>query len=312
MSLEDSTMVLDNLQKIIVISYPLVLLILFLIARFIAGRSIKPINTIIETSNKITKDNLSDRISLPQNKDELYVVSQTINNLLDRLEKTIEREKQFTSDASHELRTPLAVIKGTLEVLIRKPRDTQEYHDKINFCILEVDRINNLVDQLLLLTRFENQRKSLKNENFSLNQIIEEVLIRFQSKSEWSEITFIKDYSGVFVINSDSHLLTIIINNLISNAIKYSLSDAKVTLSIYKDNENTVLEIKDNGIGISASEITKVFDSFYRTTNSIEYPEVKGIGLGLSIVKRLCDLLSIKVEISSELNHGTTLKLSIP
>jgi sensor histidine kinase YesM len=93
MSLEDASMVLQNLSEVLIIAYPLILIVLFLIARFIAGRSIKPISSIIETSNIITKDNLSSRIPLPQNRDELYVLSKTINNLLDRIENTIEREK---------------------------------------------------------------------------------------------------------------------------------------------------------------------------------------------------------------------------
>ena len=171
MSLEDSAMVLNNLFVILMVAYPLILLVLFLIARFIAGRSIKPISAIIQTSNIITKDNLKSRIPLPINKDELHLLSKTINNLLDRIENAIEREKQFTSDASHELRTPLAVIKGTLEVLVRKPRNQEEYKEKIDFCINEVNRLNHLVDELLLLARFENQKQSLKIERVSLNAL---------------------------------------------------------------------------------------------------------------------------------------------
>ena len=163
MSLEDFEIV-QILKNILLISYPLILILLFLIARFFAGKSIKPVSTIIDTSSQITKDNLKTRIPLPVNKDELYVLSQNINNLLDRVENAIEREKQFTSDASHELRTPLAVMKGTMEVLIRKPRDQKEYEEKINFCISEVDRLNHMVDQLLLLARFENQKQNIKNE----------------------------------------------------------------------------------------------------------------------------------------------------
>ena len=159
MSLTNSSMVLDNLFEILIVAFPIILLLLFFIARFFAGRSIKPINAIISTSKTITKDNLKTRIGLPKIKDELYTLSDTINNLLNRLEDAIEREKQFTSDASHELRTPLTVIRGTLEVLIRKPRDNKEYEEKINFCINEVDHLNMLVDQLLLLARFENQKK---------------------------------------------------------------------------------------------------------------------------------------------------------
>jgi len=171
-------MVLNNLFVILVVAYPLILLVLFLIARFIAGKSIKPISAIIETSKVITKDNLTSRIPLPQNKDELYLLSQTINNLLDRVENAIEREKQFSSDASHELRTPLAVIKGTLEVLVRKPRNIEEYKEKIEFCVNEVNRLNHLVDELLLLARFENQKQTLKLERVSLNAVFLDVISR--------------------------------------------------------------------------------------------------------------------------------------
>ena len=117
MSLDDFEIIVI-LKKILLISYPIIIIVLFLIARFFAGGSIKPVTNIIKTSSQITKDNLTTRIELPNNKDELFTLSKTINDLLERMEEAVEREKQFTSDASHELRTPLAVIKGTLEVLV--------------------------------------------------------------------------------------------------------------------------------------------------------------------------------------------------
>ncbi len=124
--LEDVAQLLKNLRKTLFIAYPAILMVLFSIARIMAGRSIKPVMGIIDTTEKITQENLDSRIPLPHNKDELYTLSKTINALLNRIENAVIREKQFTSDASHELRTPLAVIKGTLEVLIRKPRDREE------------------------------------------------------------------------------------------------------------------------------------------------------------------------------------------
>ena len=154
--MQESEIVLENLQKALLVSFPIILIILFFTTRYIAGKSIAPINNVITTANRITRENLRERISLPENKDEIHLLISTINELLNRLEDNLLREKQFTSDASHELRTPLSVIKGTLEVLIRKPREIHQYEEKINYCIRETDRITKLIDQLLFLARYDS------------------------------------------------------------------------------------------------------------------------------------------------------------
>nr|WP_315163660.1 HAMP domain-containing sensor histidine kinase [uncultured Flavobacterium sp.] len=310
MSLEDATMVLNNLFEVLLIVYPLILMVLFFIARFIAGRSIKPISSIITTSNIITKDNLTSRIPLPQNRDELYILSQTINNLLDRIETAIEREKQFTSDASHELRTPLTVIKGTLEVLIRKPRNPAEYEEKINFCVTEVDRLNHLVDQLLLLARFENQKQSLKIEKVYLNAIFLDTIARNSTAIQSKNITITTQFSRDYYIETDSYLFLIIVNNLISNALKYSNQNGNLTVHIKSVASRIECHIIDSGIGIPADDLENIFNQFYRSQSNA-HPEIKGTGLGLSIVKRLCSLLTIDIAITSEENIGTRVVLSL-
>ena len=311
MSLEDSSMVLQNLSETLIIAYPLILLLLFFIARFIAGRSIKPISSIIQTANVITKDNLKSRIDLPQKKDELYVLSQTINNLLNRIETAVEREKQFTSDASHELRTPLTVIKGTLEVLIRKPRSQEEYQDKINYCVSEVNRLNHLVDQLLLLARFENQNQSVKIEKIALNSFVLDVVSRFSNTIESKKIKIATEFPKDFSVASDIYLLSIVLNNLISNALKYSINNGALTIKMVEDNNKVKCEIIDTGIGIPEADLQKIFQQFYRS-NAGNHPEIKGTGLGLSIVSRLCTLLNIEIEISSKEDVGTHIILSFP
>lgn len=309
-SVESASYILKVLDNILLISFPIILAILFITARFFAGKSIKPIENVIQTSNLISKDNLSARITLPQNKDEIYILSQTINNLLNRIEDTIEREKQFTSDASHELRTPLAVVKGTLEVLVRKPRNTEEYNEKINYCITEINRINSLVDQLLLLARLENQKQSLKINPVSLNTVISESLARFNQKIISKNIKIEENYTDDFIVETDAYFLSIIVNNLISNALKYSTENQKVTLSITTtENNKTVLQITDNGIGIPKDELNKIFNSFYRTSHSTEMANTKGTGLGLSIVKRLCTILNIDIKVYSKLNQETRFSL---
>ena len=311
MSLEDSAMVLNNLFIILLVAYPLILLVLFLIARFIAGKSIKPISAIIQTSNIITKDNLKSRIPLPINKDELHLLSNTINNLLDRVENAIEREKQFTSDASHELRTPLAVIKGTLEVLIRKPRNQEEYKEKIDFCINEVNRLNHLVDELLLLARFENQKQSLKIERVSLNAIFFDIISRNSTIINEKKLQCVTDFTKDFYVETDSYLFSLIVNNILTNAIKYSEVDSVINFDIKETKNAIVFIISDSGIGIASEDLEKIFDQFYRSKSN-QHPEIKGTGLGLSIVKRLCLLLQIDLEIKSKENVGTKVFLSFP
>ncbi len=310
MSLEGALIVLQNLAEILIIAYPLILIVLFFIARFIAGRSIKPISSIIKTSNIITKDNLTSRIPLPQNKDELFVLSQTINNLLDRIETAIEREKQFTSDASHELRTPLTVIKGTLEVLIRKPRNPAEYEEKINFCVKEVNRLNHLVDQLLLLARFENQTQTLKLENVYLNALFLDTIARYSSSIQAKKINVLTEFSQDFYLKTDNYLFSIIINNLISNAVKYSNSNDDLTVKIINNGVKVECYIIDSGIGIPAEDLERIFNPFYRSKSS-DHPEIKGTGLGLSIVKKLCSLLGITISITSQEDVGTKVILSL-
>lgn len=309
MSLDDATMILGNLKNTLFIAFPLILILLFLIARFIAGRSIKPVVMITETSGRITKDNLKDRIELPHNKDELYVLSKTINDLLDRIENAVEREKQFTSDASHELRTPLTVLKGTLEVLVRKPRTQLEYEEKINYSIAEVNRLNNLVDQLLLLARFENQKQSLKIEKVYLNALILDTLTMYSAKINTKKISVKHNFSKDYFIESDNYLVAIIISNIISNALKYSSENGEISIVLSEENNKTICSISDNGIGIAQEDLDKIFSPFYRS-NPTGHPEIKGSGLGLSIVKRITQLLHVEFEIHSEINKGTTVVLS--
>lgn len=308
MSMDDADFIII-LQNVLLITYPLILVILFFIARFFAGRSIAPISAIIETSSTITKDNLSSRIQLPNNKDELYHLSLQINQLLDRIENAVEREKQFTSDASHELRTPLAIIKGTLEVLIRKPRTKEEYDEKIAFCISEVDRLNTLIDQLLLLARFENQKQNIKNDTIHLNALLLDIISRFSQQIKSKNISIITKVDDNCTLHSDYYLISIIFNNLISNALKYSNSNGKLIIEALQTEKGLECKITDSGIGISKKDLDKIYNSFFRS-NATLHPEIKGTGIGLSIVKRLCDLLNITISISSKENLGTTVILS--
>jgi len=310
-SLEESALVIQNLLVTLIIALPFVLIILFFTTRYIAGKSVSPIAEIINTAQKISKENLSERIHLPMYKDELYNLADTINNLLNRLEDVLLREKQFTSDASHELRTPLAAIRGTLEIVLRKPRTVEQYEEKIKYCIGEVDRITNLTEQLLLLARYDSGKFTQKYEEIKLSLLIEKVIASHRDSLIYKNIKVVNESTDKEVIYSDSDMLEIALSNIISNSIKYSYQNSEIKLKTYEKNNVIYFSIKDNGPGISEEQLARIFDRFYRGDES-RNSGVKGVGLGLAIVKKISELLNIKLHIESKENEGANFIFSFP
>ena len=309
--LEESALVLSNLREALVISFPAILLILFLVTRLIAGKSIAPIHNVINTANKISKANIAERISLPPHNDEIHALTSTINGLLNRLEDALLRERQFTSDASHELRTPLSIIKGTLEVLIRKPREVIQYEEKVSYCISETDRMTRLIDQLLLLARYDTGKINPVKTEFLFSEIIEMVLQRLDPLLEDKRISVNRDIDKNLILNADPGMTEIILENILTNAIKYSGNESSIDIKAVRNGSGILFSVKDYGIGMTEQQIKNIFDRFYRADAS-RSSEAGGFGLGLAISKKLCDIQDIKINVESALDKGTNFKLHIP
>lgn len=304
-SSESAQSVLLRLRNVLVVSFLIVLGGLYFVSSILAGRGIKPIQDVTNTISHITKNNLKERVDLPANKDEIHELSANFNGLLDRIEKAIERERQFTSDASHELRTPLATLRGTLEVLIRKPRTQDEYEDKIKYSLAEIERMTSTLEQLLLLARLDTPYKESRESNLSsLPSIIDESLTHFKSE------IIAKNLSIDFTFDKNKPMLVpgyytdLIIDNLLNNAIKYSVKDSTININLAKADNHLTCTIQDEGIGIKKEDLNQIFESFYRS-EALNHKEISGNGLGLSIVKKSAEAINAKVEIESKLGKGT-------
>ena len=302
---------LDSLREVLLLSYPVVLLVLFGSARLLAGRSIAPLAAITAATNRITRDNLAERIALPARPDELHTLASAINELLQRIERGVAREKQFTADASHELRTPLAVLKGTLEVLIRKPRTSAEYVEHITWGIHEIDRLNKLVEQLLVLARFEDHAPSPIRQEVAIFSSVHEVLHRQRQALSAKRITVDVADPALPPITSDPYLVDLILDNVLSNAIKYSPAGSVISVGLARAGNRLACTIIDQGIGIRTEELDRIFDPLYRS-DALAHKEIGGTGLGLSIVAKACALLAIELEVTSEVSRGTTFTLRFP
>ena len=309
-STKHNQLALEYLQTALLIIFPISVIIIFLLARFIASKSIKPVFNVIETAQSITENNLTERINLPENKDELYQLSLTINSLLDRLEFQIIKAKQFSADASHELRTPLAIIKGTLEILIRRERTKEEYNEKINYTLKQVDRLYNLVEQFLLISRVENNSLDLKKSVYNIKNQVENSIERFQLLLNEKQISVETAQLQSQIIENYQEFTDIIIDNIISNALKYAHLNGEI--KIYSVTEKNVyhLIIEDNGIGMNDEDLKFIQDRYFRIQNESTL-HISGSGLGLNIATKLAKLSDATIEIESQQGKGTKVILTL-
>lgn len=306
-SQEESSSVLHNLFIVLCFTYLILVFVLYLIMYYVASKAIKPVQKLIQSASQINESNISSRLPLPNNKDEIYKLATTFNDLLNRIENSIEQQKQFTADASHEMRTPLTIIKGTLEVLLRKERTPEQYEKKINEVITQTDRLSYLFDQLLQLARAESNNTIIKKEKIILKEKIDHLINGGDLLLNKNQIKY--NIPSNCVVFADAALLDRILENIISNAIKYNTPNGNITFE-WNEKSNSLL-IKDEGIGISKDQQPYLFNRFYRADNS-RSSETKGNGLGLSIVKKLCELQHIKISVESAENKGTSFTLQFP
>jgi signal transduction histidine kinase len=304
-SFEDSRELLDNLRNVLLLIYPLILVSLYLSMRYLAGKSIEPLEKISLKTNQITQQNLNERVPETGTNDEIGQLTRAINSLLGRLEQAMQREKQFTSDASHELRTPLAVLRGTLEVLIRKPRSAEEYETKVKTALVSIDRMSAMLDQLLALARVENG-KNLVKEELELITFLEE-LADTVSAEQSQQIKFQSLVSLPIYVRTNEKSLEMILQNLLENAVKYSKNGGEVFLRVGKEKE-AFIEVVDSGTGIASEHLEQIFDPFFRVQEALDHG-IPGTGLGLAIVKKLAQESSIRLSVSSEKGKGSTFRL---
>ncbi len=304
-SSEAEESVIMRLRNVLLLSYLFVLIGLYYVSRFLAGRSIIPVKEMTRTIQRIRKNNLNERVALPRNKDEIYELSAGFNALLERIESAMERERQFTSDASHELRTPLAALRGTLEVLLRKKRSPEEYEEKIKCSLSEINRMSDTIEQLLLLARLDNGKSDQKDSKVSIATLIDDILSRRKAEIAEKKLKIFLDINENGSYSVPHYHAHLILDNLISNAIKYSYERSPLHLRISMENEKIRCEIEDRGIGIREEDQSRVFNHFFRS-EALEHKDIPGNGLGLSIVKKSAEAIGAEIEVKSVPGKGST------
>jgi len=277
----------------------------------LARRALRPVDRMTRTALRISGEHLDERLQETESDDELNRLAKTLNDMLGRLDDSFHQMRQFSADASHELQTPLTIIKGEMEVALRSPRSPEEYQRVLKSGLEEIDRINHLVEGLLLLARADAGVLRLDFQPVEIKELLQE--IREQMKVVADDHAISLDLilpEPVYVRGDREHLRRLLLN-LVNNAIKYTPAGGSVTLSLDSGPDWASLKVVDTGIGLSKDEQEQIFSRFHRATETRSRDE-KGVGLGLNIVRSIVEAHGGRIHVKSAPGQGSTFTVFLP
>lgn len=303
---------LDRLRKTLISVFLITLALSFGIGIRLAKAALDPIDWITKTARTIETGVLNKRLNWQGPVDEFGRLASAFDEMLDRLEKSFQKEHQFTADASHELRTPLTIIKGEAEVSLRgKNKKIEEYQRSLTSINEEVNRMFKIVNDLLTLARADSKSQQLEIEPVDLNNLIYKVKSQFESLAYRNKINFIFEEKEKILLQGDKQRLIQLLNNLIDNALKYTSPGGKVKIFIGREGEWTKMTVEDTGIGIPSEHLPHIFERFYRVDKA-RSRKMGGSGLGLSIVKWIVEAHKGRIEVKSKPEEGTRFTVWLP
>ncbi len=322
-SLEEVEDALNTLFIILIITVPLALMVASLGGQFLAHKALKPVDDITHTARMITSQNLNQRIVPPKVKDEISRLIETFNGMISRLDQSFRQIKQFSSDASHELKTPLTILKGEVEVMLRKERTRQEYQQTLKSNLEEINRMSQIVEDLLLLSRADTGQIKLNKGDINLTEILTEVVAQMDmlARSKRLDLSMSNHHEEVHVFGDALRIRELFIN-LIENGIKYTEEGGSIHISVQKEFSTPVtmdkererfvkILVTDTGIGISKEDQEKVFNRFFRVDKA-RSREQGGSGLGLSICHWIVEAHQGELKVESELGKGSSFIVRLP
>ncbi|MGE0132240.1 MAG: sensor histidine kinase [Blastocatellales bacterium] len=299
------------------IAIPLALLVGSYGGLLLANQALRPVDRMTRAAEQIAAGDLSERVPEPARVDEMGRLAATFNHMISRLQAAFERQKQFTSDASHELRTPLAVMRGDIEITLRRDRSAEEYKRALMSNLEEIVRLSRLIEDLLTLARGDTGRVELRCEPIDLNDLSRRMIEYISPLAEQREQALIYDpptgaENTPVMVNADVLRIKQLLLNLLDNAIKYTEPRGKITLRLKTENNAAVLTVADTGRGIPEEDLPYIFERFFRRSAKTADRSAAGFGLGLSIVKWIVDSHGGRIEAKSKVGKGTEFIVRLP
>lgn len=295
----------------LIVLIPVVLVVAALGGLWMSGRALRPVAQIIETARSIGEQSLARRLPVPDTQDELQHLSETLNQMLARIESAFRRVTEFTADASHELRTPVALMRTTAELALRKPRSSEEYRQALEEVHAESVRTTHLIENLLTLARADAGKAALERREVDLVQVVREASAQGEKLAGAKSLGFRSELPETPVLAlGDASALRRLLLIVIDNAVKYT-QQGEITVRLLSARGNPQVQVSDTGVGIPHTDLSRVFERFYRADKS-RSRDSGGAGLGLSIAKWIAEVHHGTIEASSEPNRGSTFVITLP
>jgi len=311
-TLDEDIETLEAFQKYLLMFAPVLLLAASGVGYWLSRKALAPVDALTRTAHTISGHNLSSRLEQLHTGDELQRLSDTLNQMLARIESAFRRVTEFTADASHELRTPIALIHTEAELALRRSRDESEYREALRHILLEADRTAKLIDELLALARADSGSESLAIAPVDLLTTVHE------SASKWNQVASLRDLrfeehsaAQPLIVMGDENALRRVVDILLDNAFKYTPSPGKITLSAEQQNGRVIVSVEDTGIGIASEDQTRIFERFYRVDKA-RSRALGGAGLGLAIAHWIVQLHQGSITVKSDPGNGSVFRVELP
>jgi two-component system OmpR family sensor kinase len=297
--------------EVFMIGLPLAILLASVGGYLVAGQSLAPIAAMAAQAHRITSESLSQRLAVTNPHDELGRLAEVFNDTLARLQASFDELKRFTADASHELRSPLTALRTVGEVGLREARGEDDLRETIGSMLEEGQRLGDLIDALLTLARMESGKVELQREPVGAAEILNDVQSHLDILACEKHQRLNVSADSELRVLADRALLRQALVNILHNAIRYSPEDTRIDLRAMRRDNEVVLEIADQGLGIAPEHRTKIFERFYRADKARSKND-GGAGLGLAIAKWSVESQQGRIEVEGEPGRGSVFRVIVP
>jgi heavy metal sensor kinase len=303
--------VLHGLLVTFAIYMPFIISLAVVSGYWLMRRSLQPVDEITKRAEGITSTNLSERLPVIRTGDELERLSVSLNRMIERLDQAFQHINRFSADASHELRTPLTILQLELEGIAQSHRLNPSLTDQIGSALEETHRMSHIVENLLAISRLDAGEVKMDKTRLDLGHLAASIAEQMRLLAEEKLILFRSNVATNIHVEGDRSRLQQVIVNLVANAIKYTQEGGEVEVNVRADRGAAILEVSDNGAGISAHALPHVFERFYRADKA-RSRNSGGAGLGLAIVKAICTAHGAEIKVSSKEGQGSRFTVELP